>query len=297
VVIRRGGIAAEWNQGLPPTQRIRMRSATKSVFATLVGIALAEGVLKSVDQRLVELFPEALDVPPGTGPKPGQYAMPKDRAITLRQLLSHTSGYLKPDEEPGRVFHYQTYAMVAVAHVLARAYGLHRDDQYPDLSSLIESRLARPIGANWGYYQDGFEFPPPARTWIFARLQYVEATALDMARLGWLWRQGGTWHDRQLVPRAWLSEATKTAAEILRNCEPADRRYGYGFWTNDHHLMWPSLPLDSFAAWGAGSQHIWVCPSLDLVVVQSPGAWDDQRENDGGLLTRFVELCGAASAS
>ena len=40
---------------------------------------------------------------------------------------------------------------------------------------------------------------------------------------------------------------------------------------------------DSSAASGAGSQHIWVCPSLDLVVLQSPGLWQDQAENDSGL--------------
>ena len=55
--------------------------------------------------------------------------------------------------------------------------------------------------------------------------------------------------------------------------------------------MWPNLPRDSFAASGAGSQHIWVCASLDLVVVQSPGLWEDQEENDAGLLRLVAEAC------
>ena len=46
---------------------------------------------------------------------------------------------------------------------------------------------------------------------------------------------------------------------------------------------------DSFAASGAGSQHIWVCPSLDLVVAQSPGPWEDQKENDTGPIRWIVD--------
>ena len=49
--------------------------------------------------------------------------------------------------------------------------------------------------------------------------------------------------------------------------------YGLGFWCNDTGVLWPDLPRDSFAASGVGKRLIWVCPSLDLVVVQSPGTY------------------------
>ena len=77
------------------------------------------------------------------------------------------------------------------------------------------------------------------------------------------------------------------------NCPQGDWQYGYAFWTNEYGLLWPSLPRDSFAASGAGSQHIGVCPSLDLVVVQSPGLWQEQTENDVGLLGMIVAALGA----
>ena len=48
----------------------------------------------------------------------------------------------------------------------------------------------------------------------------------------------------------------------------------------------PPIPI---AAQGAGSQHIWVCPSLDLVVAQSPGLYTKQTENNEGLLRYVVE--------
>jgi hypothetical protein len=53
--------------------------------------------------------------------------------------------------------------------------------------------------------------------------------------------------------------------------------------------MWPDLPRDSFAACGAGGQHIWVCPSLELVVVQSPGLWKKQLESDIEFLRLVVD--------
>lgn len=290
VVVKSGSIVAEWNDGVERNALLHFRSGTKSVYSSLLGIAVAEGLFSSPDVRIGDVFPEALDVPKGTGPGPDKYATEKDADITLRQLLSNTSGYLNPSEPRGRVFHYQTSGMTVVAHALARAYGLHGPDLYPALAPLINDRLRRPIHAGWGYYRDGFVFPPSARTEIFGAFEYIESNALDMARLGWLWRNGGRWDGRPVIPAEWLAEATRTAPEIMEHL-PSDKwRYGHGFWTNDHLKMWPSLPRDSFAAWGAGSQHVWVCPSLDMVVAQSPGAWDDQRENDPGLLTRLAEL-------
>jgi len=88
-----------------------------------------------------------------------------------------------------------------------------------------------------------------------------------------------------------LREATQTAPDIRANCPREQWQYGYAFWTNDHGQLWPSLPRDSYAASGAGSQHVWVCPSLNLVVVQSPGLWQDQAENDTGLLRLVVDAC------
>ncbi|MFQ6099492.1 MAG: hypothetical protein ACE5O2_17300 [Armatimonadota bacterium] len=104
------------------------------------------------------------------------------------------------------------------------------------------------------------------------------------------WRNWGRWHDRQLVPETWMGEATKTAPDIRANCPREQWRYGYGFWTNEHGLVWPNLPRDSYAAAGADGQLIWVCPSLD-VVVQGPGLYETKEDEDRGLLRLVVEAC------
>ncbi|GAI20172.1 unnamed protein product, partial [marine sediment metagenome] len=85
--------------------------------------------------------------------------------------------------------------------------------------------------------------------------------------------------------------ATRTAPNIKANCARDEWKYGYAFWTNDCGKLWPNLPKDSYAAAGAHSQHIWVCPSLDLIVVQSPGIWTVEEENDCGILRLLVDAC------
>lgn len=294
VVVRGGTVIAEWYHGLSREHEGRLASATKSIFSSVLGILIAQGRLPSADARLIDYYPEAFDVPDGTGPKPGRYAFPKDRDITFRQLISNTSGYMKPDELPGQVFHYQTYGMNVLTHALAKLdghYNVADPEGSPGLKPMIETLLRRPIGANWSYYRANFELHPEARLNIFGYYDGVNATALDMARLGWLWLNKGRWGNEQVIPADWLTEATQTAPMIKAHCPPEQWCYGYAFWTNDHAQLWPALPRDSFAASGAGSQHIWVCPSLDLVVTQSPGLWKDQRENNDGLLKLIVDAC------
>jgi CubicO group peptidase (beta-lactamase class C family) len=294
VVVRGGRIAAEWSQGVRRDELLGLASAAKSIFSCLLGIAIEEGKLPSADAKVVDYYPEAMDVPEGEGPKPGRYAFPKDHDITFRQLISNTSGYMKPGEAPGKVFHYQTYGMNILTHAIAKIHGLYDisgPEGSPGLKKLVDEKLRIPLGATWDYYLGNFDLHPQARIHIFGYYDGVKATALDMARLGWLWRNWGRWGSRQLVPEAWLREATRVAPDILANCPREQWQYGYAFWTNEYGELWPSLPRDSYAASGAGSQHIWVCPSLDLVVVQSPGLWKDQAENDSGLLHLIVDAC------
>lgn len=294
VILRGGRLVAEWNHGVEPEAQVGLASAAKSVFSCMLAIAIEEGRIGSADDKVVDYYPEMMDVPEGEGPKEGRHAFEKDRGITFRQLISNTSGYMKPGEEPGKVFHYQTFGMNILTHAIAKAYGLYNaadPEGSPALKVLVDEKLRVPLGASWGYYQMNFDHHPRARIGIFGYYDGINASALDMARLGLLWLSRGRWEDRQLVPEAWLREATRTAPDIRANCPREQWQYGYGFWTNEHGLIWPSLPRDSYAASGAGRQLIWVCPSLDLVVVQSPGLYEKKEDENGGLLRLVVDAC------
>lgn len=166
VIVRGGRIVQEWNHGVDPAQRLGLASAAKSVFSCILGIEIAEGVLASADAKVIDVYPEAMDVPPGEGPKAGRHVFAKDHQITFRQLISNTSGYMKPGEEPGKVFHYQTYGMNILTHAIAKMHGLY-DVEDPEGSAgfrvLVDQKLRIPIGAQWGYYAGNFELHPKAR--------------------------------------------------------------------------------------------------------------------------------------
>ena len=296
-VVRHGRVVAEWNRGCEGSEQLALASAAKSVFSCILGIAIDEGRISSADARVASYYPEAMDVPEGEGPKEGRYVFPKDQAITFRQLISNTSGYMKPGEEPGKVFHYQTYGMNILTHAIAKTYGLYDASDAegsPGLRVLVDDKLRVPLHAKWGYYAGNFALHEKARINIFGYYDGIKATALDMARLGLLWLRWGRWANRQLVPEAWLREATRVAPGIVASCPEGEWAYGYAFWTNEYGKLWPHLPRDSYAASGAGRQLIWVCPSLDLVVVQSPGLYKKHEDNDSGVLRIVAEACANA---
>ena len=295
-IVRGGRLVAEWGRGVSRDAHLQLASATKSIFSSILGIAVHEGVIPSADEKLMDYYPEALDVPEGEGPKDGRYVYPENLGITFRQLISNTSGYMKPGEAPGMVYNYQTYGMNVLTHAVAKTYGLYSVDDpegSPGLKTLVEDRLRIPIHGSWSYYLANFDLHAKAKIRTFGYYEGVSATVLDMARLGLLWRHFGRWDNTQLIPEDWMREATQTASVIKEHCPDDQWCYGYGFWTNDYALLWPHLPRDSFAASGAGHQHIWVCPSLDLIVAQSPGQWEDQKENDSGLL---LKVCDALTS-
>jgi CubicO group peptidase (beta-lactamase class C family) len=275
-------------------RKLQLASATKSIFSCILGIAICEGKIPSADAKIVDFYPEAMQIAEGEGPKPGRHSFEKDREITFRQLISNTSGYMKPGEKPGMKFHYQTYGMNILTHAIAKTYGLY-DIQNPDTSpgfkQLVDVKLRIPINAVWSYYMMNFNLHPKARINIFGCFDGVKANALDMARLGWLWCNRGRWKEKQIVPEYWMREATRTAPDIIANCPKEQWKYGYGFWTNDYSQIWPDLPRDSFAASGAGGQHIWVCPSLDLVVVQSPGVSNNKSVKYTEFLRLILNAC------
>ena len=276
LVVRHGHLVVEWEKDLPTEEQRSLASAAKSVFSSILGAAVAEGVIPSADARVVDYYPEMMDVPKGFGPKEGRYAFDKDREITFRQLISNTSGYMKPGEQPGKVFHYQTFGMNILTHALGTIYGVYdtkNPGTEPGFGKLIDRIIKEPVGGGWGYRYMNFDHAPEARLEIFGNYCQMRISARDMARLGLLWLNWGRWRGRQLVPEEWLREATRTAPMIVENCPREEWAYGYGFWTNEHGLLWPDLPRETYAALGAGSQSICMFPSLDLVVVQGPGIY------------------------
>lgn len=294
-ICRSGYLVAEWNKGVDPQTHQRQASAAKSYYSCILGIAIDEGKLPSADAKVVDYYPQMMDVPAGEGPKEGRHAFAKDREITFRQLIANCSGYMKPDEAPGQIFHYQTYGMNIFTHALATLYGLHdgeNPERLPGCGQLIADKIAGPIGGTWSHTYSNFDLHEKARLHIFGYYTQVYSTTYDTLRAGWLWLNYGNWDGKQIVPAAYLREATQTNRFIKAN-EPEEKwGYGQGFWTNDYGVEWPDLPRDSFAARGAGAKLTWVCPSLDLVITQNPGPWERFSRDEEARQQRIREILG-----
>ncbi|MEV6772547.1 serine hydrolase domain-containing protein [Nocardia sp. NPDC051030] len=234
-------------------------SVTKSIVSLLAGIAWDQGKL-DIDAPIDRYLP------PGLGD-------PQHRAITVENLLTETSGLkiglvtegitgvvpVDPfsavqalavpfDDPPGTKFTYSQRNVDLLSYVLELAVG-------EPLQEFAQRELFGPIGIGRGDYY--WARDRTGHTYGYAHL-FIPP--LDLARLGMLTSNDGAWNGQQLVSHAYLSRATSPSATY--NC------YGYLFWLGPGCAENPSfLPADMYAMSGLGLQHVFIVPSLDLMVV------------------------------
>jgi CubicO group peptidase (beta-lactamase class C family) len=223
---------------------------TKSVTSALVGIALADGKLESVDQRLAEFFPG--------------YASAADsgvRRVTLADLLTMRAGFsgepiassgnwirtlmTRPlEREPGRVFSYDSGSSHLLSAVLTKVTG-------EQAAALARERIFRPLGitGGWRWPDDG--------QGVSIGGDGLAMRARDLAKLGQLYLQEGQWNGKQVVPAAWVRRSTREHTGV----GAPGQGYGYQWWVQDGPRG------KAYAALGYGGQAIVVLPTLDLVVV------------------------------
>lgn len=225
-------------------------SVTKSVVATLAGIAVAEGRLGD------------LDLPVGRA-LPGLAGTPAARQ-TLRQLLTmtrgaETEGPFEIDEvmaqpggwleriaaapqldPPGSRFRYDNGGAHLFGAALSALAGM-------PLSAYAGSRLFGPLGIgewHWPRDPDGYDYGAV----------HLRLAAADLAKLGLLWLEGGRWRGRQLLDPVFAAEM---GTAHTRGGPPEDHPYGYLLWVAPDRL---------FAAGWAG-QLVAAVPAARAVVV------------------------------
>ncbi len=262
VVVRHGRIVAEWYApGADEDSWTASWSVAKSFSTALVGQAIAEGKIPSVDEPMSTYLPS--------------WKGTDKEAITLRNVLQMESGLawneeydptsarssdvvqmgLSADElayatgrplavPPGTRWLYSSGDAMLVSEVIAQATGMSAADY-------AQEKLFRPIGmekADW--WQDAAGHT----------LGYCcfDATARAYARFGQLYLHEGTWGDEQVVPASWVKDS-------VTNAPGEHPDYGYMWWLGDVE----GVPKDMFSADGHDGQYIWVIPSLDMVVVRT----------------------------
>ena len=231
-------------------------SVTKSFTSALVGMALEAGNLTSLDELVVDFFPDKTIA-----------NLDEDKqSITVEHLLTMTAGleceasssammaspdwiqYVldKPMEDvPGETFHYNNGASHLLSVIVNRTTGI-------PTQSYADTHLFQPLGFSdyeWSLDPQG----------VASGHNGLSITPRDMAKFGFLYLNNGTWDGEQIVPSTWVSASTQVQAP--------DRDYGFQWWIDP-------LGLDAYMAFGKDGQYIWVQPENDLIVVfTSSGPW------------------------
>ena len=298
VVLRGGRLVADRHGNSRPDRRYPMASLCKSVYGSMLGIAIEEGRIGGLDECLVDAYPEIEGAAGKFGPYPdgGRFFSEDDREVTFRHLVTHTGGFMRENEPPGAAWTYDTFGMAAMMHAIAKQYG-HYDSADPDPEArrgdgeLIAQKLRDPIGASWLWKYTNFpNHPPEAKLNLFGNYVTLRMRGRqDLARLGLLWLANGRWKDRQVIPEVWHRESIRVA-EVVKQCAPEEEwKYGRGFWVNEFGRLWPELPRDSYMAAGFPNHSLWICPSLSMVVAASPGLPKQEEFEDTVKDSRFLE--------
>jgi CubicO group peptidase (beta-lactamase class C family) len=235
-------VAKRYNDS-PPGASYDVGAIGTAIVASLVGIAIDDHRLHSVDETLWDLLPSYRGV-----------MSSRMRDVTLDQLMSMTSG-LASDERLTQ----SGQQVGTVPSILAAGPGGPVGEfAYSSRSAaLVGAILSRAVGGSVVAYARQRLFDPLGIL-IPDTGDVLRLTATDLARIGSLWLHRGAYGGRQLVPARWVNEMTRAQSVTHDEGTPA---FGYGVWltTADGH--------DAFAASGLGGQLVEVVPDLDLVVV------------------------------
>ena len=297
LVIKNGYLVAEkyFNEG-SIDQLSGRQSSTKSFTSALVGIALDQGCLQSVDQKMMDFFPEFAQ----------EIQDSRKEQITIRHLLQMRGGY--PDEEmtsnyfeimffqdnwhfvphlvdfpltsdPGTEFNYSNLTSHLLGVIVTRACGA-------DLESFAQEHLFSPMNAKVG----GWQVDDDGYNWGFGE---IYLTARDMAKFGQMYLDGGVYDGQQIITNEWVEASLQRYSEKIvrgwltpRYGSFRDRGYGYQWWSSrvgKHTFNYAS---------GHGGNYIILLHDLDMVVVTTADPlhdmWDEDPWKYEGAINRLV---------
>lgn len=261
------------------------QSVTKSVNSILVGIAIDQHLISGVDAKVSEFFPD----------RPELFAEMGRNKLSLKDCLAMSAGlawlengvpytdsrneatglnrspdpigfvFNRPsDMPPGRKFLYNSGLSIVLGEVVKKASGMPVD-------KFAERHLFGPLGITnyfWGKLPNGSMHTGGG---LYLRPR-------DMAKLGYLFLNGGRWQGKQIVSEEWVRESTKQQAPY--------RGYGYQWWL--HTIRLRDRPVSAFAAQGHGGQFIFVIPDLELVAVFTSWNVDARTEQPFEMLQKFI---------
>jgi len=268
LVIKNGQVLFEgYYNGYEQASICTSFSTVKSFVSALIGIALHEGLLDSLDDPLTKYIPEA--------------SSPFWQEITIGHLISMSSGlkyreggffpwdddprtYYSPDlrqlalsaqkaEAPGSCFRYNNYNLILLGMILERVTD-------GTVSAYLQEKIWKPLSmefpASWSLdsEQSGMEKMESG----------LNARASDFAKFGQLYLRHGEWNGKQIIPESWVIESTTIAPDAK--------------WNHYKYLWWMLRSgKGRYMAAGVLGQFIFIAPDKDCVIVRfgrgKPGKW------------------------
>jgi len=248
-------------------------SMAKSFVSTLIGIAIAEGHIHSVNDPITDYLPELTQRDPGFA------------NITIRDLLMMSSGIhyaefpfvngddaktyyyhdlrdlalnqTEIDVTPGETFLYNNYHPLLLGLILERVLGMPVADY---LNQKIWQPLGMEFDGSWSLDERGFEKMESG----------INGRAIDFAKYGRLLLNQGDWDGNQIVPTAWVKEATNP--DPSRNGTYYSDGFYEAFPNGYYKYMWWGMARDDaandFAALGNHGQFIYLSPHKDLIIIR-----------------------------
>jgi len=250
-----------------------VRSVGKSFSSTLTGLAIRDGYIKSEEQTLESFY------------KLGSYAnfSTAKEQTTLKELLTMSSGFDGNDEDyrspgtednmygtpdwvkfaldlpfrasgPAGKWHYFTAGVVLLGDIINRQVK-------GGLEKYADENLFRPLNITrykWQYTPQ--HIPNTAGG--------IQMNALDFAKYGQLYKSGGVWNRKQIIPKDWIA---KTFTRQKKIEDRTNEFYGYLFWNKS--FMVNGRSYEAFYCAGNGGNYILIFKDLPLVVVITATAY------------------------
>lgn len=285
VVIKNGKLLIEeYFNGASRETLHNTRSVGKSFASTMLGMAIDDNHLKSENQTLKDFY----DLQ-----KFANYS-PKKETVTLKSLLTMSSGFTGNDDdesspgneekmyptdnwvkftldlpmddqkEVGKTWNYFTAGVVVLGDIIHKSVP-------GGLEAYADQKLFKPLGITkyeWQY--------TPQKVVLTAG--GLQMRALDFAKYGQLYQNGGRWNGKQIIPEDWV---TKTFTKYLNVPYGPHVFYGYLFWNTTYQIG--GKPYEAFFATGNGGNKIFVFKNQPLVIVITAtafGKWFMHRQVD-----------------
>ncbi|MEN2281325.1 serine hydrolase [Algoriphagus sp. SE2] len=283
LIVKNGYLIGEgyFNKG-SVDQLSQRASVTKSYMSALMGIAIENKCISSIDQRMLDFFPEI----------ESKITDPRKKNITIKQLLQMRAGF--PSEEidsaywdalwsgkyldkidaipltsdPGTTFQYSNLTSNWLAIIIARACNTN-------LKSFGQRNLFEPLKVklgDWPEDLDGYNIGAGD----------IQFTARDMTKFGSLYLNEGRIKDKQIIPADWIKASLQNYSENINSVGVKSSRLGRYFHDVGYGYQWWSGKVGEHQfsfAWGHGGQLIVLLKDLDMIIVTTADPFYGKEEH------------------